>query len=83
MRKEAGDKNSSLMVSMFDVHDKLVEDEEMLVSAVQGREGYSLPVAVWEMFVLAPLQLQGMEVEMEQGDDFGLLVLRIARCPRN
>ena len=83
MRGEAGDKNSSLMVSMFDVHEKLVEDEEMLVSAVQGREGYSLPVAVWEMFVLAPLQLQGMEVEMEQGDDFGLLVLRIARCPRN
>ena len=83
MRGEAGDKNSSLMVSMFDVRDKLVEDEEMLVSAVQGREGYSLPVAVWEMFVLAPLQLQGMEVEMEQGDDFGLLVLRIARCPRN
>ena len=83
MREEAGDKNSSLMVSMLDVHDKLVEDEEMLVSAVQGREGYSLPVEVWEMFVLAPLQLQGMEVEMEQGDDFGLLVLRIARCPRN
>ena len=83
MRGEAGDKDSSPMVSMFDVHDKLVEDEEMLVSAVQGREGYSLPVAVWEMFVLAPLQLQGMEVEREQGDDFGLLVLRIARCPRN
>ena len=83
MREEAGDKNSSLMVSMFDVRDKLVEDEEMLVSAAQGREGYNLPVAVWEMFVLAPLQLQGMEVEMEQGDDFGLLVLRIARCPRN
>ena len=83
MRGEAGDKNSSLMVLMFGVRDKLVEDEEMLVSAAQGREGYSLPVAVWEMFVLAPLQLQGMEVEMEQGDDFGLLVLRIARCPRN
>ena len=83
MREKAGDKNSSLMVSMFDVHDKLVEDEEMLVSAAQGREDYSLPVAVWEMVVLAPLQLQGMEVEMEQGDDFGLLVLRIARCPRN
>ena len=33
MRQEAGDKYSSLMVSMSDVHDRLVEAEEMLVLA--------------------------------------------------
>ena len=33
------------------------------------------------MLVLAPLQ--GMEVEREQGADFGLIELRIARCRRN
>ena len=68
MRQEAGDKYSSLMVSMSDVHDKLVEAEEMLVLASQGREGYSLLVAVLEMFVSA--LLQGKEVEREQGADF-------------
>ena len=81
MREEAGDKNSSPMVSMSDVPDLLVEAVEMLVLASQGREGYSLQVAVLEMFVVDPLQ--GMEVEREQGDDFGLLALRIARCLRN
>ena len=33
------------------------------------------------MLVLA--LLQGKEVEMEQGDDFELLALHIARCPRS
>ena len=46
MREEAGHKCSSVMVSMSDVHDLLVEAEEMLVEALQGREGYSLLVAV-------------------------------------
>ena len=50
----------------------------MLVLALQGREGYSL---LAEMFELA--LLQGMEVEKEQGADFGQLGLHIARCPRS
>ena len=68
MRQEAGDKYSSLMVSMSNVPDKLVEAEEMLVLASKGREGYSLLVAVLGMFVSA--LLQGKEVEREQGADF-------------
>ena len=39
-------RDSSLVVSMSDVHDLLVEAEEMLVVALQGREGYSLLVAI-------------------------------------
>ena len=81
VREEAGDKYSSLMVSLLDVHDKLVEAEEMLVLALQGRKGYSQLVGVQEVFELAPLQ--GMEVERELVADFGLLLLHIARCPRN
>ena len=68
MREEAGGKYSSLMVSMSNVPDKLVEAEEILVLASQGREGYSLLVAVLGMFVSA--LLQGKEVEREQGADF-------------
>ena len=81
VREAAGDKYSSLRVLMSDVRNKLVEAEEMLVLALQRREGYSLLVAVLEMFELA--LLQGMEVEKEQGADFGQLGLRIARCLRN
>ena len=68
MRQEAGDKYSSLMFSVSDVHDKLVEAEERLVLASQEREGCILLVAVLEMFVLA--LLQGKEVEREQVADF-------------
>jgi len=39
-------RDSSLVVSMSDVHDLLVKAEEMLVLALQEREGYSLLVAV-------------------------------------
>jgi len=46
MREKDRDKYSSLVVSKLDVHDLLVEAEEMLALALQGREGYSLLVAV-------------------------------------
>ena len=40
MIEGSGDENSSSILSMSDVHDKLVEAEEMLVVASQRREGY-------------------------------------------